>query len=98
MRQIACGHHPSVLSALQASREEIGVSITSLYHKLNVIESRTSAERVRYAAGQIQLLIEELGGSQQPLMPGFRIKLLDGKCIAVTEHRIKELERAGSRI
>ncbi len=91
MSQVACGHHSSVHSAFQASKEDIGVSITSLYNKLNGIESHTSAELVRYAAGQIQPLIEQVGGAQKPLMPGFRIKLLDGNCIAATEHRIKEL-------
>ncbi|MFH1008878.1 MAG: IS4/IS5 family transposase, partial [Candidatus Latescibacterota bacterium] len=62
-----------------------------MYNKLNGIEARTSGELVRYAAGQIQPLIEQLGGGQKPLIPGFRVKLLDGNCIAATEHRIKEL-------
>jgi hypothetical protein len=96
MTQVACGHHSSVHGAFQASKEDIGVSITSLYNKLNGIESHTSAELVRYAAGQIQPLIEQLGGAQKPLMPGFRIKLLDGNCIAATEHRIKELRSLAS--
>jgi IS4 transposase len=91
MSQVVFGHYPSVHGAFQDSKEEIGVSITSLYNKLNGIESHTSAELVRYAAGQIQPLIEQLGGSQEPLMPGFNVKLLDGNCIAATEHRIKEL-------
>lgn len=91
MSQIVCGHHQSVHGAFQASKEDIGVSITSLYNKLNGIEATTSAELVRYAAGQMQPLIEQLGGGQKPLIPGFRVKLLDGNCIAATEHRIKEL-------
>jgi IS4 transposase len=37
-----------------------------------------------------------LGGAVKPLLPGFNIKLLDGNCIAATEHRIKELRRSGS--
>src|SRR3990172_10858612 len=52
MSQVVCGHHPSIHGAFQASKEDIGVSITSLYNKLNGIEARTSAELVRYAAGQ----------------------------------------------
>jgi hypothetical protein len=90
MCQVVCGHHSSVYSAFQA-HEDIGVSITSLYNKLNGIEARTSRELVRYAAGEVQPLIEQLGGAQKPLLPGFRIKILDGNCIAATEHRIKEL-------
>ena len=90
MCQVVCGHHSSVHSAFQA-HEDIGVSITSLYNKLNGIESRTSGELVRYAAGEIKPLIEQLGGVQEPLIPGLRVKILDGNCIAATEHRIKEL-------
>ena len=91
MCQVVCGYHRSVHSTFQACEEEIGVSITSLYNKLNGIEAHTSAELTRYAAGQIQPLIEQLGGGQKPLIPGFRIKILDGNCIASTEHRLKEL-------
>ena len=91
MIQVVCGHYPSVHNAFQARRESIGVSVTSLYNKLNGIEARTSAGLVRYAAGQMQSLIEELGGAKEPLIPGFRVKLLDGNCLAATEHRLKEL-------
>jgi hypothetical protein len=46
---------------------------------------------VRYAAGQVEPLIKELGGTVPSPLPGFRIRLLDGNCIEKTEHRIKEL-------
>jgi hypothetical protein len=36
MSQVVCGTHRSVHAAYQASAEDIGVSITSLYNKLNV--------------------------------------------------------------
>jgi IS4 transposase len=32
-----------------------------------------------------------LGGTLPALLPGFRVKILDGNCIAGTEHRLKEL-------
>ena len=91
MSQVVCGFSKSVHRAFKAARENIGVSITSLYNKLNGIEPHTSAELVRYAAGQIRPLIEKLGGAQRPLIPGLRVKLLDGNCIGATHHRIKEL-------
>lgn len=49
MSDVVCTSHKSVHSTYQASRDEIAVSITSLYNKLNGIESSTSAELVRYA-------------------------------------------------
>lgn len=91
MSQVVCGSRPSVNAAYQASKDEIDVSITSLYNKLNGIEANTSAELVRYAAGETKPVIEKLGGAQKPLLPGYRVKLIDGNCIEASEHRIKEL-------
>ena len=89
--QVVCESRRSVNAAYQASKEQIGVSITSLYNKLNGIESNTSAELVRYAAGQVAPVIEKLDGAPACALPGFRIKLLDGNCIEKSQHRIKEL-------
>ncbi len=91
MSQVVFDSHHSVNAAYQASKEEIAVSITSVYNKLNGIEVNTSAELVRYAAGQVIPVITKLGGTVRPLLPGFHVKLLDGNCIEATEHRIKEL-------
>lgn len=91
LSQVVCGSRRSVNAAYQASQEEIGVSITSLYNKLNGIEPETSAELVRYASAQISPIIEKLGGTNPDPLPGYRVKLLDGNCIEKSEHRIKEL-------
>ena len=91
MSKVVCGVHPAVNAAYQASENEIGVSITSVYNKVNGIEANTSAELVRYAAKEAKPIIEALGGTINPLLPGLRTKLLDGNCIKATEHRIKEL-------
>jgi len=81
----------SRFAAYQASTEDIGVSITSLYNKLNGIETSTSAELVRYAAQQVEPIIKKLGGTMRSPLPGLRIKLLDGNCIEKSQHRIEEL-------
>jgi hypothetical protein len=91
MSQVVCGSRSSVHAAYQASKEDIGVSITSLYNKLNGIETNTSAELVRYATTQVEPIIKKLGGTGRSPLPGLRIKLLDGNCIEKSEHRIKEL-------
>jgi hypothetical protein len=76
MSQVVCGTHRSVHAAYQASEEAIGVSITSVYNKLNGLEATTSAELVRYAAGEAAPLIEHLGGAREPSLAGFRVKLV----------------------
>ena len=91
MSQVVCGSRKSVHAAYQASTEDIGVSITSLYNKLNGIEINTSAELVRYAAQQVEPVIKKLGGTMRSPLPGLRIRLLDGNCIEKSQHRIKEL-------
>jgi len=91
MSQVVCGNRSSVNAAYQASKDEIGVSITSVYNKLNAMEANTSAELVRYAAGQVCPIIEKLQGQCSAPLAGYRVKLLDGNCIEKSEHRIKEL-------
>jgi hypothetical protein len=91
MTQVVCGSRRSVNAAYQAAKEKIGVSITSVYNKLNGIDTGTSAELVRFASRQVCPIIKELGGTNPPLLPGYRLKLLDGNCIEKSEHRLKEL-------
>jgi hypothetical protein len=57
MSQVVQGSQRSIHAAFQASTEDIAVSITSIYNKLNGIESGTSAALVRYAAGQVEPLL-----------------------------------------
>ena len=90
MSQVVRGSHKSVHTAFRASKEEIAVSITSLYNKLNGIEPDASAQSVLYTTCQVEPVIKKPGGAMQPLLPGKRIELLDGNCIEKSEHRIKE--------
>jgi len=92
MCQVVQGSQPTVHAAFQASKKDIAVSVNSVYNKLNGIEPATSAELVRYAAGQVEpIILKLLGKKQQPLLEGKRIKLLDGNCIEKSQHRIEEL-------
>ncbi|MES0447381.1 MAG: transposase [Desulfobacterales bacterium] len=91
MSQVVSGSQKSVHAAYQASKEEIAVSVVSLYNKLNGIEVSTSAELVRYAAGAVTPVIEGLRGTQESPLPRYNVKLLDGNCIEASEHRIQEL-------
>jgi IS4 transposase len=91
MTQVVSGSRNCVHAAYQASKEEIGVSVASVYNKLNGIEVNTSAELVRYAAGAVTPIIEGLKGTRRSPLPGYRVRLLDGNCIEASEHRIEEL-------
>jgi len=90
MIKVVSGSYKSVHAAYQALEEDIGVSVASVYNKLNGIELGTSAGLVRYATAQVEPIIRKLGGSVRSPLPGKRIKLLDGNCIEKSQHRLKE--------
>ena len=89
---------PSVNAAYKEESKNIGVSITSLYNKLNGISVETSAALVRETAKDKAEIIIKLNGKRNDLLPGYRLKMLDGNCIEATEHRLDVLKdtRAGA--
>lgn len=76
MSQVVQGSQRSVHAAFQASKEEIAVSVTSIYNKLKGMEPSMSAALVRYAAEQVEPILQKLLGKQNTPLPGKRIKLL----------------------
>ena len=72
MSQVVCGSHKSLHAAYQASAQDISVSVTSVYNKLNATETQTSASLVRYSAEATASIVEEMGGALPPLLPGYR--------------------------
>ncbi|MEH1823139.1 MAG: hypothetical protein V7L31_29370 [Nostoc sp.] len=104
MSLAVCGVYPSVHAAHQASAEEIGVSVTSVYNKINGIEPSINGELVREVAGQMEATIRHLNATIPDLLPGYRVKIIDGNAfpegvvedIAASEHRLKELRQINS--
>jgi hypothetical protein len=95
LMQVVCGVRKSVNVAYQAVEHEMPVSVQSVYNKLNGLEPNISAELVRFSAQEATGLIEELGAERAELLPGYRIKMLDGNCLEASEHRLKELRELG---
>ena len=94
MNLVVCGIRPSIHAAYQAS--EINVSVTSVYNKLNGIETNVSAELVRETAASMEAIIRHLKGNLPDWLPGYRVKILDGNAIAASEHRLKPLRDCDS--
>ena len=82
---------PAVNSAYHARAKTIGVSLKSVYNKLDNLETGISAAMVGTTAERLETVVTTMGGALPPLLPGYRIKILDGNHLAATEHRIKEL-------
>jgi hypothetical protein len=89
MLHVVCNIRPSVHSAYRHS--EVQASVVALYGKLQHLEPTTSQGLVRYIAGEAASLIHQIGGTNPPLLPGYRVKFLDGNCIEATEHRLEVL-------
>ena len=98
MGLVVTGVRPAVNAAYHARAETIGVSLKSVYNKLDNVEPNISAALVRTTAQRLEAVVTATGGALPPLLPGYRVKILDGSHLASTEHRIKELRtiRAGA--
>ncbi|MDA9004106.1 IS4 family transposase [bacterium] len=82
---------PSVNSAYQSRAESIPVSITAVYNKLNGVDVNTSSALVRDTGRELADLTEGLKAQRTALLPGYRVKMLDGHCIEKSEHRLEVL-------
>ncbi len=89
MSLVVCGKAPHVQSAYKQIHERVPVTLKSVYEKLQHIETDVSAELVRHVAGRCQELITELGGECQALLPGHRVRILDGNHLAATQKRLQ---------
>lgn len=80
----------SVHSAYLASKEQVQVSVAALYKKLQGVEPQVSQALVRESAARLRPLVMKMRGEAKPLLPGFRMLILDGSHWAASERRIKE--------
>ena len=91
MTRVVIGQEPSVHAAYRKLEDQLPVSDQSVYNKLQHVELAVSAALVRDSARRIAPVIRALRASLPPLLPGYRVKFLDGNHLAATEHRLEEL-------
>lgn len=91
MGLVVCQIQPSVNAAYNARKEEIGVTIKSVYDKLKGIEPGVSRAVVRDTAVRMKAIINNMGCVFKPLLPGYQTKILDGNHLRRTDRRIGEL-------
>jgi hypothetical protein len=97
MNQVVLCVQPSIRAAYRAQQDEVATSLVSVYNKLHGLETHTSAALVRYSAREFAPLIEYMGGEHAPWLAGYRVKIVDGNCLAASEHRVQELREAKGR-
>jgi IS4 transposase len=91
MALVACRIHKSPRAVYLEHRDWFPVALTNVYEKLKGIELPVMREMVRDNARQLGPLTEELGAELPALLPGYRVKILDGNALAGTHHRIVEI-------
>src|ERR1700730_3892148 len=91
MALVVCRVRPSINAAYEARREEGGVSVRSLYGKLQCLEPGISAALVQHTAQRLEPIIRRMKGTKPPLLQGYKTKILDGNHLAGTERRPKIL-------
>jgi hypothetical protein len=91
LSEVVFGWQPSVHAAYQSKIEEISVSTTALYNKLDRVETAVSAELVRDSFRQAEPVVRALRAGHPRWLRGYHVKVLDGNHLSATEHRIEEL-------
>jgi hypothetical protein len=85
---VVCRISPSIHAAYMRLRDRIPVSVKALYDKLRCVELSTSRALVQHTAAEAGALIEYTKGCRGGLVPGFRVRILDGNHLSGSEHRL----------
>ncbi|MDJ0571020.1 MAG: hypothetical protein QNJ53_18495, partial [Pleurocapsa sp. MO_192.B19] len=76
MTQVVCSVRQSIGAVYKATADELGVSKSAVYGKLNRLEPNVSQALVRYSAREMTAMIEQVGGQLPALLPKYRVKIL----------------------
>jgi hypothetical protein len=95
MMLVACRIYKSPRAVYIELPGHFPVSLKCFYEKLQGIELHLMRQMVRSHALLLQPILEQLPGLLPPLLPGYRVKILDGNALAATDHRISALRDQG---
>jgi hypothetical protein len=84
---------PSVGAWYKAHQDEMPVTRQAVYDKLKHLELPTAAGLVAYAGRELGACLQQMPSPPPPLLPGYRVRVLDGNHLAGTDHRVKALRR-----
>lgn len=97
MALVAIKVKPSVHASYKHRIEDMNVAVKSIYNKLQGIEPSVGRGLVRETAQDLRAAINAMKkGRPNPLLPGYKVRVVDGNHLAGTEHRIKALRGLGA--
>jgi IS4 transposase len=92
---VALGLRPSVRAAAR-EREDLGVSLSALYEKLNNTEPALGRALVQLSARQLEPVMAQFRLDEATTCPGYQVRIVDGNCLAPSEKRLKALRQVRS--
>jgi len=93
MSDVVTKVEPSVGAWYKSHAKEVTVTRQAVYDKLKHMELPVSAALVRYSGHELLDCLRRMKAKPRPLLPGYRVRVLDGNHLAGTDHRILELRR-----
>lgn len=91
MSLVALGMRPSLHAAAQKMKENLPVSITALYDKVNRVEPAVVRALVSSSAVRLAPVMTPLRRAAAPTLPGWQIRIVDGNHLPASEKRIAPL-------
>lgn len=91
---VVLGKHASMNAGYKKMKEQLGVSITAVYEKLQRVELPVVQQLVRQSYQRTIEICKEIGGVAHNDLPGYRTRILDGNWLSGTEHRLQETRRS----
>lgn len=96
MLPVACSIRPTIRASFRRNKESIGVSLTSLYNKLQGIEVDVSRALVRETANRLDQVAGHLKSDLPVPFPGYANRILDGSHLEASHHRIQETRKSAA--
>jgi len=93
---VVMGTRKSVHEAYQNASDKFGVSVTSVYNKLNGTEPAVCRELVRRPAKRLVRVVDQMKTECSSPLAGYLTLIVDGNHFPSTQHRIKELRTTSS--
>ena len=87
---VVLGKHRSMNAGYKKMKEQLGVSITAVYEKVQRVELPVVQQLVRNSYEQTVEICKQVGCVANNDLPGYSTRILDGNWLSGTEHRLKE--------
>jgi IS4 transposase len=91
MSLVALGLRPSLHAAAKKMSTGLPVSMTALYDKVNRVEPNVVQALVRGSAERLAPVMAPLRKGHTPLLPGWRVCIVDGNHLPASEKRLAPL-------